>query len=275
MIVSIVVVLYRKTVEESISVCSILGLLEGMKAAGFFPRIYIWNNSPGWVLPLVHEDVTWFEGDNVSLPLIYNEIADLAFSSGSSVLLISDDDTDYAKFDFESCFRVVEEVLSDGRDSQVGTFLPQIMSGGRLVSPGGRRLFKGYLFDQVNSGLIDSCNVLAINSGMIITKACYERMRPLYDARLNFYGTDTEFFVRYQRHFKKIYVLDSVVEHSLSSDTRESPDRAFFRWKDNINAMAVVFERESFAFKFLMRIYYALVKFKLFIKFRDWRFLKI
>jgi len=275
MIVSIVVVLYRKAVEESISVCSILGILDGMKAAGFFPRVYIWNNSPGWVLPLVHEDVTWFEGDNVSLPLIYNDIADLAFTSGSSALLISDDDTDYARFDFESCFRVVEKMLSDGQENQVGAFLPQIMSGGRLVSPGGRKLFKGYLFDQIKSGLIDSCNVLAINSGMIVTRVCYERMRPLYDARLNFYGTDTEFFVRYQCHFKKIYVLDAVLEHSLSSDTRESPDRALFRWKDNIKAMDVVFERESFAFKLLMRIYYALVKFKLFVKFRDWRFLKI
>lgn len=275
MIVSIVVVLYRKTVEQSISICSILGLLDGMKAAGFLPRVYIWNNSPGWVPPLVHEDVTWFEGDNVSLPLIYNKIADLAFSSGSSALLISDDDTDYAKFDFENCFRVVDEVLRDGQENQVGTFLPQIISGGRLVSPGGRRLFKGYLFDQIKSGLIDSCNILAINSGMIVTRTCYERMRPLYDERLNFYGTDTGFFVRYQRYFKKIYVLDSVVDHSLSSDTRESPDRALFRWKDNINAMDVIFESESFVFKFSMRMYYALVKFKLFIKFRDWRFLKI
>lgn len=268
----IVVVLYKKSWQESRAIISILESIPSLQDS---VRLIVWNNSPGFSVELFHPQITWMEGENVTLPCIYNKAAGISFGEGAFALMISDDDTDYAGFDFESCFRVVEEVLRDGQENQVGTFLPQIMSGGRLVSPGGRRLFKGYLFDQIKSGLIDSCNILAINSGMIVTKACYEKMRPLYDERLNFYGTDTEFFVRYQRHFKKIYVLDSVVEHSLSSDTQESPDRALFRWKDNINAMAVVFEKESFAFRFLMRIYYALVKFKLFIKFRDWRFLKI
>lgn len=273
---SVVVVLYRKHHDESSSLRTLLAALDDMRAAGFAPTIYVWNNSPGFTPPLEHEAVVWLEGENLKLPAIYNHIARLTFEGGGELLMISDDDTDYRQYDFRKNLGIVREFLADaGRRETVGCFIPQILSGGRLVSPGGRQLFRGYLLEQVASGLVDSRNLLAINSATLITRACYERMRPLYDERLNFYGTDTEFFVRYEELYSRLYVFDSKIDHSLSADSKESTDRVLFRWRDNIRAMDVIFERTSFFFKLAMHAYYLLMKVKLAVRFRDKRFLQI
>ncbi|MCC6076414.1 hypothetical protein ACFPTX_18520 [Pseudomonas sp. GCM10022188] len=273
---SIVVVLYRKQHGESSSLRSLIAALGEMRDAGFAPTIYVWNNSPGFTAPLEHEAVVWLEGENVKLPVIYNQVARSTFEAGGELLMISDDDTDYRQYDFRKNLGIVKEFLGDAQRRQsVGCFIPKILSGGRLVSPGGRQLFRGYLLDQVASGPISAHNLLAINSATLITRDCYERMQPLYDERLNFYGTDTEFFVRYEEFYSRIYVFDSQIDHSLSADSKESPDRMLFRWRDNIRAMNVIFERTSFPFKLAMRAYYLLMKVKLAVRFRDKRFLQI
>ncbi|CAD5109712.1 hypothetical protein [Zestomonas carbonaria] len=273
---SVVVVLYKKHFESSVAVSSLLSSFDAIKGAGFLPVIYVWNNSPGFSPCLDRESVVWLEGDNSTLPFIYNSVAELAFGSGSSILMISDDDTDYSNFDFTRHLGVVRDFVLDKSKSEVtGCFVPCIQSGGRLVSPGGRILFKGYLLNQVRPGLVSSKKLLAINSGTILTRSCYERMRPLYNERLNFYGTDTDFFVRYEDFYKCVYVLDSEINHSLSSDGDESMDRMLFRWRDNIHAMNIIFEKRSFFFKLAMHAYYFFVKVKLSIRFCDRRFLKI
>lgn len=274
--VSIVVVLYGKHHNESFSLRSLLAALSDIRAADFEPTIYVWNNSPGQSPVLVDEAVVWLEGENTTLPIIYNQVAKLAFGGGAVALMISDDDTDYTKYDFKNNLAIVSGFINDeSKAESVGCFIPRIQSAGALVSPGGRYFFKGHLLACVQSGLVSSKNLLAINSGTIITEACYERIRPLYDERLKFYGTDTDFFVRYENFYKNIYVLESVIDHSLSEHTQESSDRALFRWQDNIRAMRFIFERKPFVFRFLMRFYHFGLKLKLFLKFCDVRFLKI
>lgn len=273
---SVVVVLYKKRFSESSALQTLICALKDMEFSGFSPTVYVWNNSPGFSPKLDHPSVVWMEGENTTLPIIYNHVAKLAFDAGASALMISDDDTDYAQYDFKSNLTVVSDFINDeSKAGVVGCFIPRIQSAGTLVSPGGRYFFKGHLLTHVQSGLVQSKNLLAINSGTIITKACYERIQPLYDERLKFYGTDTDFFVRYENFYEYIYVLDSVIDHSLSEHTQESSGRAYFRWQDNIRAMRFIFEHKSFAFKFCMRFYHLMLKVKLFLKFRDGRFLKI
>lgn len=273
---AIVIVLYKKHFQDSPAFCSIISAFGEVRRAGFEPKIYLWNNSPGYSSRFEGDSVVWLEGNNSSLSKIYNHVASISFSEGGDLLLISDDDTDYRNYDFRKNLGLAKEFLSDAeRRKSVGCFIPKIISGGRLVSPGGRHLFKGYLHEQVASGLKDARNLLAINSAMLITRDCHERMQPLYDERLNFYGTDTAFFVRYEEFYSSVYVFESQIDHSLSEDSDESPDRALFRWRDNIQAMSVVFERSSFLFRLSMRVYYFMLKVKLAVRFRDLRFLEI
>lgn len=273
---SIVVVLYRKHHGESSSLCTLVAALDEMRVTGFTPTIYVWNNSPGFTPPLEHEAVVWLEGENIKLPAIYNHVARLTFEAGGELLMISDDDTDYRRFDFRKNLRVVKEFLIDaGRRESVGCFIPQVYSGGRLVSPGGRHLFKGYLLGQVESGLVDSRNLLAINSATLITRNCYERMAPIYDERLRFYGTDTDFFVRYQGFFDKIYIFDSLIEHSLSEHSSESFERALFRWEDHLYALKITFSTERFWVRWLLRFYVFYLRLKLSFKYGSLRFLDV
>lgn len=273
-VIAFLVVLYGRDYSESVAITTILAAFDGMRARGYSPKLYVWNNSPELSRILSRSDVVWLDGQNRSLSVVYNTVAKVAFEERAEFLMLSDDDTDYASFDFISSLRCIDDVSSE-KDGVLACFIPRIFSNDKLVSPGKRFLFKGSLLDNVETGKVSSKNLLAINSGTFITRACYEKMSPLYDERLSFYGTDTGFFIRYQQFYRYIYVLDSSIAHSLSSDTNESPERALFRWRDNIGAMSIIFENEDLFFRLLMRAYYSVVKFKLFIKFKDWRFLKI
>ena len=91
---SIIIVLYKKHYENSLALTTILERLEEIRTAGFVPKIYVWNNSPGYTPAINHDSVVWMDGENISLPLIYNRIAEISFSEGDDLLMISDDDTD-------------------------------------------------------------------------------------------------------------------------------------------------------------------------------------
>lgn len=269
--ISFLVVLYGRDYSESVAITTILAAFDSMRAKGYSPKLYVWNNSPELSRTLSRSDVVWLDGQNRSLSVVYNTVAKVAFEEGAEFLMLSDDDTDYASFDFISSLRCIDDVSSE-KDGALACFIPRIFSNDKLVSPGKRFLFKGSLLDNVETGKVSSKNLLAINSGTFITRACYERMSPLYDERLNFYGTDTDFFVRYERCFEEIFVLDSPLRHSLSSDTNESLGRALFRWKDHIYATNITFSDRSFGFRLGLAFYCMYLKFKLAIRYRSIRF---
>lgn len=270
---SMIVVLYKKHYKNSSSLNSLLESLNDIRTAGFTPTIYVWNNSPGFTPALEHEGVVWVEGKNISLPLIYNYISEISFTEGNDLLMISDDDTDYRQYDFKKNLSVVKEIIQDKRQqNNVGCFIPQILANGLLVSPGARHYFKGYLLENITSGLVSSRNLVGINSGLIITKECYKKMQPFYDERLHFYGTDTDFFVRYEKEFPYIYVFDSVINHSLSEHTSETLDRAFFRWSDHLYALRITFSNSNFLCRALLELYIGYLKVKLNLKYSTLRF---
>ena len=238
MMLNVVIVLYKKKLSESKAYCS---LMEAAKYTDI--HLHIWNNSPEIALDNIDIENSYYNGNNTTLPLIYNQILDLVYAEDSSrddLLMISDDDTDYAGVDLNA-FK--DACCLNRNSNDCGVYIPRLYSGGMLISPGARVLFKGKCLKVVESGLYPSKNLLAINSGTIITKKCYEAMRPVFDPRLNFYGTDTDFFVRYQNFFKEVYILNQDIIHSLSEHSVESDSRVLFRLVDNRYALNLTFGR--------------------------------
>lgn len=271
----ILVVLYRRAWNESSSVLSIIDKFSSDESL-IHAKLVIWNNSPGFSPRLNHPSVIWKEAENSALSFVYNSFSSLAFESDADAIMISDDDTNYSTYEFSENLKIVREHVTGVKEIPgAECFLPRIRSGGIVISPGRRFLFKGYLVPLMQPGVVPAKNLLAINSGTIITKKCYMKMRPLYDARLKFYGTDTGFFVRYEDFFSKVFLFDSLIEHSLSEHSQESVERALFRFGDNLYAMKVIFASKSGFFKISMMLYHFILKFKMFIKFRDVRFIKL
>ncbi|WP_395608523.1 hypothetical protein [Pseudomonas sp. B22129] len=271
---SILIVLYKRHYENSAAVTTLLENFDYFQGKGVEVEYFVWNNTPECSPCLVRDGLTWLEGSNNGLSEIYNTVADKAFAGGATHFMISDDDTDYSSQNYVDAIASALEFEGTSPADTFGVILPKIYSGERLVSPGERFWFLGRLSSAVDAGLNSSVNKLAINSGVIFRKTCYEKMSPLFDERLKFYVTDTAFFVRYESYYSHFYVLDTALQHDLSEHTSDSPERAIFRFQEMIRGFRVVFERKGFLFRWVMEAYLAVSALRKSISYKHSGFLR-
>ncbi|MDQ0739331.1 hypothetical protein [Pseudomonas sp. W4I3] len=271
---SILVVLYKRHYKDSVAITTLLECVKHFQERGICVSVFVWNNTPQCSPVLVKENLTWLEGNNEGLPHIYNRVAAQAFEAGATHFLISDDDTDYSAPNYVGAIASAVEFETNSKPDAFGVMLPKIYSGGGLISPGERFWFLGRLSTTVEGGMNTSLNKLAINSGVIFTKACYERMAPLFDERLKFYATDTAFFVKYESYYSHFYVLDIALQHDLSEHTSDSPERAIFRFQEMIRGFRVIFERKNYFFRCVMEAYLIVSALRKNISYRDSGFLR-
>lgn len=271
---SILIVLYKRHYKDSSAITTLLQSASYFCEKGIEVDFFVWNNTPQCSPCLVRDGLTWLEGNNEGLSHIYNRVAAQAFAAGATHFMISDDDTDYSAENYVGEIASAIEFEAKSSPDAFGIMLPKIYSEGKLVSPGARFWFFGRLLLAVESGMNTSLNKLGINSGLIFTKACYERMTPLFDERLKFYATDTEFFVRYETYYSHFYVLDTVLQHDLSEHTSDSPGRAIFRFQEMIRGFRVMFERKSFLFHCVVEAYLVVSSVKKSVSYRDIGFIR-
>ena len=257
---AVVIVLYKKRYTESIAIQTMLDQV--LHDEYLDVTFHIWNNSPAYSTPLVREGVIWHLGNNDSLSSIYNKIANLAFSSGYDFFMISDDDTDYSTFNLEDNMTEISRAMRTSIGHTVGVFLPRIYANNILVSPGKRFHFLGRLSPFIETGFNRSKNLLAINSGVVITRFCYEKMNMFYDERLKFYATDTDFFIRYEKYFEYVYVLDSKINHDLSEYSSDTLERGLFKFGEMVRGYRIIFSEKGFVFQSVLEVYffYAAIK---------------
>ncbi|ANF85236.1 hypothetical protein A7J50_1814 [Pseudomonas antarctica] len=252
---SILIVLYKRHYKDSAAITTLLNNRVRFQEKEIYVDFYVWNNTPSCSPALSGDSLTWLEGDNDGLPHVYNRVADMAFANGATHFMISDDDTDYSSQNYVDAISAALECETTSPPNSFGVMLPKIYSRETLISPGWRFWFFGRLSEQVDSGMNASVNKLAINSGVIFNKSCYEKMSPLFDERLKFYATDTAFFVRYESYYSHFYVLDTVLQHDLSEHTSDSAERAIFRFQEMIRGFRVIFERKGYLFHGVMEMY--------------------
>jgi hypothetical protein len=271
---SILVVLYKRHYKDSTAITTLLECVKHFREKGIEVDLFVWNNTPQCSPILVKERLTWLEGGNEGLPHIYNRVAAQSFEAGATHFMISDDDTDYSTQNYVGAIASAVEFEAKSRVDAFGVMLPKIYSGEKLVSPGERFWFFGRLSPTVDSGMNTSINKLAINSGVIFTKACYGRMAPLFDERLKFYATDTAFFVRYESYYSHFYVLDTALQHDLSEHTSDSPERAVFRFQEMIRGFRVIFARKGYFFRSVMETYLIVSALRKSVSYKDSGFLR-
>jgi len=251
---TILIVFYNKQLSQSVAFQTLHDKIDN-PSIDLAIKLVIWNNSPS--VSIDKGDYAYYEGMNSTLPKIYNNIARKYLTAEDDYLMISDDDTDYSNFHFNELTKIIQ---SYSRQT-TGVFIPKLYSSKQLVSPGTRVFFKGKYIDDIPSGLTKSKNLLAMNSGLIISYSCMKKMPLLFDERLNFYGTDSDFFIRYENYFTHLYVLPFCLQHDLSENNNDI-ERALFRKNDNLHALNIIFSNRSFLEKVLFKIYLIYSKLK-------------
>lgn len=250
----ILIVLYKKNINQSNAYQTLKELKSSYNSNNFKINFIFWNNSPE--IEFEKDDFTYHEAQNATLPIIYNSMAKKYLKSENDFLMISDDDTDYSNYEFGLLF----DILITNKN-QTGIFIPQLYANKKLVSPATRILFKGKYLNQVQSGFINSEKILGMNSGIIISYKCYGTMPFLFDERLNFYATDTDFFIRYEKYFKTLFVLPFKIIHSLSSYDKKDK-LSDFRLEDSIYGLKIINENKPFIERVLLSLYIIYLKAK-------------
>lgn len=267
----ILIVLFNKRLDESKSLYTLLPLVNFLNDNKFEVNLIVWNNSANdFDIGALDGIKIMGDGANHPLPKIYNCIAELVLSySDKFLLMIADDDTDFTDLSPSS----IVPFLYQDEIANYAILLPKIFSSNVLVSPARRLWFKGVRLESVASGELVSKNLLAINSGMILFSECLEVMKPFFDERLFYYGTDTDFMVRYEKYFSHVYVLPNRIAHSLSEHALESIERTLFRWNDHFYSMRITFGTDYLS-RFLISIYITYRKLKLALRYKCLTFLK-
>jgi len=208
-------VTYNMPICKADTLLSIRQVFEKDKHLAESFRVSVWDNSSrdrtddaaDFFNPVGVEYEYISTPQNLSLSEIYNKCA--ASPGPCGHLMILDQDTEVT----EAYLRESLLLAQQGHH----LILPRIYSNGKLVSPAIRYYCKGRLLKSISAGPVESKNLLAINSGMIIRFSVFEKFT--YHPNLRFYGTDTWFMVNYEQHFSIVAIMTSELYHSLHIDS--------------------------------------------------------
>jgi len=263
----ILVVLYRLSPHESRTLQTLARAARlSSHAVG---ALTIWDNSP---IPCGSEetdaldfgalDVTYVAcPENKALSKVYNTVLE---NVRYDFAIILDQDTDIPVEYFDCCVDQIRQF--EGQN----LFLPIVKSDGLIVSPGKLMCFKGRHVPDPVLGKRSAERVLAITSGMMISKRYLSR--PRFDERLSLYGIDTKFMLDYAEVERSIVVMPFVLQHDTALWSDIDADSMLFRASSLTASWRIVFEGRSFA-SFMAVLYARWMMIRLAVRYRDSRFL--
>ena len=197
--------------------------------------------------------------DNVSLSRIYNIVIN-SLGDAYELLIIFDNDTFVTDLYFDKLLKEANN------NTLINLFLPQVRFKSKLVSPAKLLFCKGYHCEKFNLGPNLANSVTAINSGMAIRVGYLKTSGFKYNEKNHFYGTDDDFMLNYCRFQNSFFMLDYVLEHSLSKYNEEEIKIKVWRFDDQINGLVNNFS-DNLIKSFIVRVYVSYLKLK--FKFRN------
>ena len=158
----ILIVLYKCKVKESLSFISLLESSEYLSNS----KLILWDNSPS-IQSVDVNNISSFQQaeyihtpENMSLSKIYNRV--IQENEKYDYMIILDQDSSFSSDYLEKINKAIN------KHPTINLFLPLIKSDKTIVSPGNYKIFKGSYWKKEKYGIINSKNILAINSGMVI-----------------------------------------------------------------------------------------------------------
>lgn len=118
----------------------------------------------------------------------------------------------------------------------VGLLLPLVRSGDKLVSPATIHWFLGRRWSSPKTGLLPSCAMVAINSGMVLSKRYLSAHFEGYPQELTFYGTDNWMCQAYAERQSTVLVVDTTIRHGLAEHEDEPVEKRLWRHREIVRA---------------------------------------
>jgi GT2 family glycosyltransferase len=264
----VLVVLYKKTISASPTISHLL--LQNKIL--FDLELVVWDNSPE---PCPEQEVAELSAafdqfqyistpENVWLSKLYNQVLR---SNTYDYALLLDQDSEFPDYYFD---KLNAAVLGF---PQISLFLPIVINNRKVVSPGSFVYFKGKHWKKIQTGPIPSKNVLAITSGMVISVKVFLAHQMKFDERLNLYGIDTSFMLRFSKFEKQLYVLRIRFDHDTVLWSNPSADVMLSRFRNLKGTWPKILSDKPVALV-LAYFYSKVVSLKLALKYQDLRFLK-
>lgn len=264
----VLVVLYKKMISESPTLRTLLLQHRDL----FEVELVIWDNSPEQCpevqIHQLEQDFGQFQyrwtAENTWLSKLYNQV--LAANTYDYALLL-DQDTEIPSYYFDK----LSEALF--KYPKVALFLPLVLHKEKVVSPGSWVYFKGKHWKKIKTGIIPAKNVLAITSGMVISKKVFSAHQMKFDERLSLYGIDTGFMLNFSKFEKQLCVLPIKFDHDTVLWSNPSADVMLGRFRNLKSTWPKILSDRPVA-RMLVYFYSMAVSFKLALKYQDVRFLK-
>ncbi|EMC4393450.1 TPA: glycosyltransferase, partial [Cronobacter sakazakii] len=248
--IKIVVVLYKISPLECSTISSLIDCFTSENLTNYFFDIVLWDNSPlscsentlNALKALFTENVEFdyiHTPENLPLSKIYNNIIDSSLLDSDYLILLDQDSRFGSDYICEAC-----SIMSKKKYHLI---LPLIYHRFTLVSPNKYYFLKGFYFSSPPAGEIQSKQLNAINSGMIIAIEYLKSTAFRYDERLKNYCTDDYFMKMYRQNRASVYILKSGFNHDLSLSTlNENSSKLKERYKLMIEGREIVYSNNIF-----------------------------
>jgi GT2 family glycosyltransferase len=222
-----VVVLYKRSPQQSQTIQSLIEVFAGCPALTASVRVLLWDNSPvpaaGVSLPFAFD--MSYAGRNVGTSGAYNHAMELAESFGCPWLLLLDQDTTVSE-EFLRAMIGYSEKFAEA--PAIAAVVPFIFSHGALVSP--RRLLSFNRVRQIPTTFSGLCKdkAYAVNSATLMRVTALREVGG-YSEEFWLDLSDVYVFQAFHQRGKYMYIAgDLHVEHSIASmdfDQEMSPER--------------------------------------------------
>lgn len=205
-------------------------------------KLVIWDNSPIDFYQIQSNviDYDYYRTpENCSLSVIYNRVLDHYNQARS--LFIFDQDSKLT----QDYFALMKDALKKNLD--IGLFVPYVLYGHLIVSPGDYFIYKGRYWKKLHLGRVSSKNKLCIASGMMINIALIKSYNIRFDEHLKFYGIDSQFVLDYSYKNPYFFIINYSLEHNLSLYEKENFQTKLWRSKSQMEAICYIARKHSFA----------------------------
>ncbi len=260
----ITVVLYKKSIDESITLNSLMDIPLNFK-------IVIYNNSAlddevSSKYILSNLEVYYLPQRNVGLSESYNNSFRIAQELNLKYLLFLDDDTLLS----EKYFVDLKKVMNFNFK---GIIVPRLICNNRIISPYRSFFSEGFLLRRKIQGICPAKNFSVFNSGLCIPLSIFEKIGG-YNENVPLYYSDVVFFYEYKKKYTNFLVLDVDIQHAYSAlSSKQSLEFKICRFDKILNGAFSAMK--YLPFKRFMIIFFFLKAFKYTLVHRNHLFLRI